>query len=155
MENVAADLKTKPKDCAQWFLWPGASTLEYLQRLSPICCGIFFNFPLLYWKANSYYPRGLINRNGNSTISRKEWEQGVLMPGAFKLDHLQPVESIWFWNFSYFCIFILGSQFLLPQRANNQKREFSQLQKRMTPRGLDACSIQTGPFAVHLAHFVL
>ena len=40
----------------------------------------------------------------------------VPRPGAFKLDHLQPVKPILFPTFSNFYIFILGSQFLLPQR---------------------------------------
>ena len=34
------------------------------------------------------------------------------------LDHLQPIKPILFLNFSNFFTFILGSQFLLPQRAN-------------------------------------
>ena len=47
---------------------------------------------------------------------------------AFQLDHLQPFEPIWLSRFSNFFTFILGSQFLLPQKANYEKREFSQLQ---------------------------
>ena len=45
------------------------------------------------------------------------------MPGAFKLDHLQPFKPILFWKIFNFFTFILGSPFLLPQRANNGKRE--------------------------------
>ena len=59
------------------------------------------------------------------------------MPGAFKLDHLHPVEPILFSKFYNFFTFILGGQFLLPQRANNEKREFTQLQKWTRQR---ACS---------------
>ena len=40
------------------------------------------------------------------------------MPGAFKLDHLQPFKPILFWKIFNFFPFILGSPFLLPQRAN-------------------------------------
>ena len=78
------------------------------------------------------------------------------MPGTFKLDQLQPNRPILFWKFSYFSTFILGSHFLLPQkqRANNQEREFSQLQNWMRQRGFSAWSIQNGPFAALLAHFV-
>ena len=75
------------------------------------------------------------------------------MPGAFKLDHMQPVKPILFPKFYNFFTFILGCQFLLPQRANNEKREFSQLQKWMTQRGLGAWDIQTEPFAAPQAHF--
>ena len=47
----------------------------------------------------------------------------VSVPGASKLDHYQQVEPILFWNFSKCFIFILEGQFLLPQRANSEKRE--------------------------------
>ena len=47
---------------------------------------------------------------------------------ALKLDYMQPFKHILLPQFSTFCIFILGCQFLLPQRANNEKSEFSQLQ---------------------------
>ena len=42
--------------------------------------------------------------------------------------------------------FILGSPFLLPQRANNEKREFFQLQIWMRHMGFSALGIQAGPF---------
>ena len=42
------------------------------------------------------------------------------MPGAFKLHHLQPLKPNLFLKFGNFFTFILGVQFLLPQRANNQ-----------------------------------
>ena len=45
------------------------------------------------------------------------------MPLAFKLDHLQSFKPILFQKFSNFSTFILGGQFLLPQRADNGKRE--------------------------------
>ena len=45
------------------------------------------------------------------------------MPGAFKLDHLQPLKPTLLLEFSICCTFILGGQFLLPQRANTEKRE--------------------------------
>ena len=77
------------------------------------------------------------------------------MPGTFKLDHLQPFEPLLSWkNFNFFT-FILGGQFLLPQRANMEKWEFIQLQNWMRQRGLSAWCIQTGPFAAFSAHFVL
>ena len=77
------------------------------------------------------------------------------MPGAIILDHLQPVELFSIWICSWFSTFILGSQFLLPQRAKNGKVEFSKLQKWMRQRGSCAWEIQTGPFEAPLAHFVL
>ena len=45
------------------------------------------------------------------------------MPGAFKLDHLQPFKPILSWKIFNFFHIILGSQFLLPQRANYESWE--------------------------------
>ena len=125
----------------------GHSNWTICSPLSPFCSEIFPTFSLSYWGAHSYYPRGPIMRKGNSPNSRYGWNSGVSVPGAFKLDHLQPVKPFLFPKFSNFCTFILGGQFLLPQRANNEKREFSQLQKWMRHRALGAWGIQTGTFA--------
>ena len=50
---------------------------------------------------------------------------GVSVPGAFKLDHLQPVKLILSHNLSTFLIFLLGSPipYYPRQRAGNEKRE--------------------------------
>ena len=77
------------------------------------------------------------------------------MPWAFKLDHLQPIDPLLFRDVFNLFIFILGSPILLPQKANYQKREFSQLQNWMRQRVFSALGIQTGPFAASGAHFVL
>ena len=82
----------------------------------------------LYWEANSYYPRGLVGRKGKSANFRNGCYRGILVPGAFKLDHMQPFKPILFWQFSICLIFILGGQFSLPQRANSENREFFQFQ---------------------------
>ena len=42
-----------------------------------------------------------------------------------------------------------GLSLLLPQMANNEKREFTQLKKWTGQRGLSAWGIQTGPFAAY------
>ena len=76
------------------------------------------------------------------------------MPGAFKLDHLQPVEPILFPKISNSSLLYTGGQFLLPQRANNEKREFSQLQKWTRQRGVSAWGIQTGPFAAICTNYI-
>ena len=77
------------------------------------------------------------------------------MPGAFKLGHLQPFEPILFYKLSICLTFILGGQFLLPQGANSEKREFIQLQNWRIQRGLSAWGFQTGPFAAFGVHIVL
>ena len=54
------------------------------------------------------------------------------MPGAFKLEHLQPIKPILFQKiFNYFS-FILGGQFLLPQKTINYKRELAQPKNKST-----------------------
>ena len=40
--------------------------------------------------------------NGKKELFQSEWHQGVYDPGAFKLDHLQPVKQILFQNISHF-----------------------------------------------------
>ena len=77
------------------------------------------------------------------------------MLGAFKLDHLQSIEPILCQKIFIFFTFILGGQFLLPQRANYGKREFFQLQNWMRQRGLGAWGIQTGPFAALCTSHIL
>ena len=77
------------------------------------------------------------------------------MPGAFKLDHLHHFEPLLFWNFSNFFTFILGGQFLLPQRANLEKRKTFQPQNWIMWWVFRAWDIQTGPFAAPRATLVL
>ena len=110
---------------------------------------IFPTFPLSYWGAISYYPRRPIMGKGNSSNFRIGWDRWILMAGAFKLDHLQPIQLILLSNFPIFFTIILGNHFLLPQKANNGKGEFTQLQNWMRQRVFSAWSIQTGPFAAH------
>ena len=118
--------------------------------LSHFCSPNFPTFSLSYWEANSYYPRGLILGKGNSPNFRNGWHRGIWVPGAFKLDHLQPFifQILQPFHFS------TGRHFLLPQRANYEKREFSQLQKWTRQRGLSAWGIQSGPFAACWVNFV-
>ena len=58
---------------------------------------------------NAYSAKRRGARNGCDT--------GVPVPGAFKLDHLQPVKPILFPKISNFFTFIMGGQFLIPQRG--------------------------------------
>ena len=74
------------------------------------------------------------------------------MPGAFKLDNVQPFRPILFWNFSNSFTFILGSPFLLPQREWLRQRGFrfqclhgafkldnvQHFRPRIIPRGVSA-----------------
>ena len=75
--------------------------------------------------------------------------------GTFKLDPLQPIELILSQKIFNLFTFILGGQFLLPQRANYGKREFFQVQNWMRQRDLGAWGIQTGPFAALCTSHIL
>ena len=145
---------TSKLDETEWFKCLGHSNWTICSSLSPFCSRRFLTFSLSYWEANSYYPRGLIMGKGDSSNFKIGWDRVVSVLGTFKLDHLQLIEPILFHKSFNFCTFILGGQFLLPQRVNNGKRGFIQLQNWMRQRGFSAWAIQTGPFAAHWAHFV-
>ena len=82
------------------------------QWSSIITCN-FQNFPLSYWEANSYYPRGPIMGKGNSPNFEIGWDRGVLVPSPFNLDHLHPFKPLLLWkNFNFFT-FILGGPILI------------------------------------------
>ena len=125
----------------------GHSNWMICSPLSQSCLPNFSTFSLSYWGAHSYYPRGPIMRKGNSSNFQYGPDRGVSVHGAFKLDHLQPFKPILFPKIFNFFTFILGSQFLLPQRANNGKGKFLQLPIWMRQRGFSAWGIQTGPLA--------
>ena len=95
-----------------WSIQTGPYTYSPLRQF---CFNIFPTFPLSYWWAIYYYPRWLIMGKGNSSNLKTEWDRGFTVPGAFKLDHLQPIERLLFPYFCNFSTFILGSQFLYPR----------------------------------------
>ena len=136
------------------FLCLGHPNWTICSLLSHFCIRKFSTFALSYWEANSYYPRGPIIGKGNSSNPKIAWERGFSVPGVFKLDHVQPIKPILFQKIVNFFTFILGGQFLLPQRANNGKREFTQLQNWMRQMGFSAWGIQTRPIAATKALFV-
>ena len=68
---------------------------------------------------------------GNSSNPKSECDRGFSVPWTSKLDHLHPFKPLLFLEFSNFFTFILGGQFLLPQRANNGKGTLIQPQNRM------------------------
>ena len=126
---------------------PGTFKLDHLQPVEPIVFQKFTDFFTLYYGSNSYYPRERKAKNGKMEFSQPESEWRISVPGAFKLDHLQPVEPILFRKNSNSFTFILGSPFLLPQRLIMGKGKISQLPIWMTQRDFIAWGLQTGPFA--------
>ena len=107
-------LQTSEMDETEALECLGHSNWAICSPLSPFCYGNFQFVSPLYWEANSYYPRRLIVGKGNSHNSRNGRARRVSVPGAFKLDHLQPFKPILYWQFSICFIFILGGHFLLP-----------------------------------------
>ena len=96
---------------------PGAFKLDHLQPVKPMLFSKLYNFSTFILGANSYYPIEGKTENGKMEFSQPECEIGISVPGAFKLDHLQPVEPILFLQISNFSLFYTGGQFLLPQRG--------------------------------------
>ena len=72
----------------------GHSNWTTCSPLSLFCSHNFPPFSLSYWGANSYYPRWPIMGKGNSSNLKTEWDGGFSVPGAFKLDYLQPIEPL-------------------------------------------------------------
>ena len=101
----------------EWIGCLGHSSWTMCSPLSQFCSPNFPTFSLSCREANSYYPRGLILRKGNSPNFRNGRHRGVWVPGAFKLDHLQPLEPILIPTFFNFFTFMLGGQFLFPKRG--------------------------------------
>ena len=92
----------------------------YLNVAISIHFNQFTNFSFSYW--------GIMGKGIHPTTQLQNgMRQWILMPAAFKLDHLQPFQPILFWKISNFSLSYWGSHYLLPQRANNGEREFTQL----------------------------
>ena len=145
--NGKRDLfSTSKVDEKEGFQCLGHSNWTICIPLNPFCYRNFPTFSPSYWEANSYYPRGLIMEKGNSHNSKSERDSGFSMLRAFILDYLHHFKPIFPKEFSNFSTFILGGQFLLPQRANNRKWVFFQPQKLMRQRVLHARAIQSAPF---------
>ena len=72
---------------------------------------------------------------GKRDSSESEWDTGIYVLGAFKLDHLQPVKLILFQKMSTSSPFILTgrSNFLLPQREEERKQQRLKMGKRESP----------------------
>ena len=47
---------------------------------------------------------------GDSSNFKIEWDKGISAPWAFKLDHLQPIDTILFWDFLQLSQPIMGEK---------------------------------------------
>ena len=91
----------------------GHSNWTICSLLSQFYFPNFTTFSLLYWEANSYYPREKKAENGKIEFSQPECDKRFWVPGAFKLDHLQPVKPILFPKFFQLFHFHTGRPFLI------------------------------------------
>ena len=105
-------------DETEGFQCLGHSNWITCSPLSPICSEIFPTFSLSYLGAHSYYPRGLIWRKGNPFNFKYGWDRGVSVPGALKLDHLQPSWAEFVPNNFHL------PDLLLEWRGENEKKRF-------------------------------
>ena len=101
----------------------GAFKLDHLHPVEPILFSKFSNFFTFILEANSYYPRGLIMRRGNSHNSRNGLDRGVSVPGAFKLDHLQTVKPNLLVESQFFLFPVSSSELaILDLKSSNGER---------------------------------
>ena len=91
-------MELSQNECESEISVPGAFKLDHLQPVEPILFCKFSNYLTFILEANSYYPREGKNKTGKMEFSQPECESGITVPGAFKLDHLQPVEPILFFH---------------------------------------------------------
>ena len=110
-------------------IWvPGVFILGHLQQVEPLLFWNFSNFFTFILGGQFLLPQRANSEKREKSNSRTVWDRAVWVSGVFKLDHLHPFRPILFWQFSISFTFILGGQFLLPQKANSEKGEISQFQ---------------------------
>ena len=90
---------------------------------------------------------------GKRESSKSERDTGVSVLGAFKLDHLQPVELILSQNFSIILSFILGLPFLITPESCKWKKMNSP-KNWIRQGGFCTWAIQTEPFVACQADFI-
>ena len=97
---------------------PGAFKLDHLQPVELISSQIFstYSHTLHTGSPIIYYPRERMAEKGKGNHSTIDEEKEFSVPGAFKLDHLQPVELILSQKFSTYLTFILGVQLSITPR---------------------------------------
>ena len=113
---------------------PGAFKLGHLQPVEPILFPKFCNFftfilggPILI----TLERRGA--ENGKMEFTQPEVDKGISVPGAFKLDHFQPVEQIFFPQiFQLFHFYIGGPILITPERRGLKMGKWNSPNQRQT-----------------------
>ena len=80
------------------------------------------NPPIINGRSMRRTPIAKTPPNWSKLDAGKQLQHQFSVPGVSKLGRLQPYQPILYWKFSNFFTFILGGQFLLPQRANKRRR---------------------------------
>ena len=80
-------------------------------------------------------------RDGKSPNPRNELDRGFSVPGAFKLDYLQPFKPIWLWQFSKNFTVILGAHFLSPQRVIGRCQHYCNNKTASSVYALDGTTV--------------
>ena len=123
----------------QGFQCLGHSNWTICSPSSQFCSGIFPIFDFHAPEPISFIPQ----ENEKIEFSQPVWCKGDWVPGAFKLDQLQPFKQILFWNFSNFLLSYPRAHFLY----SPGKEEDGILPTRVMQRELGVWGNQTGPYA--------
>ena len=126
---------------------PGAFKLYHLQPVKPILFWKFSNFYTFILGSPFLLPRRANYEKGEFSQLQNWMVERVFCAWGIQTRPFAPCQANFIFQILQLFHFHTGGQFLLPQKANNEKGGFSQLQKRMVQRGLCAWGIQTGPFA--------
>ena len=92
---------------------PRAFKLDHFQPIEPILFRNIFNFFTFILGGLFLLPQRPIMGKGNSSNFKTEWDRRFSVPGAFKLDHLQPIEPILFQKIFNFLHFHTGRPILI------------------------------------------
>ena len=96
------NFSTPKLDETEGFLCLGHSNWTICRLLSHFCCQTFTISSFSYWKANSYYPRGLIMEKWNFPNPKTEWDRGVCVPGLSNWTICSPFSPFCSKNFPSF-----------------------------------------------------
>ena len=83
---------------------PGAFKLDHLQPVEPTLFSKFYNFFTFILEANSYYPRGLIMREGIHPTPEMDLTEGFVCLGHSNWTICTLLSQFYFPNFTFFSL---------------------------------------------------
>ena len=136
-------------DKTEGFQCLGHSNWTLCSLLSQFCSPNFPPFSLSYWRPILITPDSGRLKMGKMEISQPEWHTRVLVPGAFKLDHLSQFCSenfprfwLWYWE--------ANSYYPRERKAENGKMDFSHSEWE---RGFQCLGNSNWTICSHLSQF--